>query len=515
MVKNITKILLPLSIVFSLELLAQGSDAPKTPETKWYDKVNFSGYVDVYYNYTLNNRQGGTQDTAGTFHTYNKQFAVNAVKLAIEKVPEESSRWGFRMDWQNGQNPMYQERPYQTTNSIHNMQLLQQGYVSLFVPIPKSKGMIIDVGKMATHIGNEVLDSKDNMNYTIGYIFFNTIPFIHTGARANITWSDRLSTALYMYNSAQGTGYTGGSGNQGQQFGATCLSPYGETGVTPAGCPTNTTNLSSIGGSQGTGHHAYVDGPNPTRAFGSQVKFDAVEKKIKLVWNTLYGDDNLKGRQSDADFYAQQYISGYTLPARKSTFAQDNWFINHSQVIFTPNSKLTILLDWTFGQRKGETIGNAYGYLNPDFQIDSNRDGTIGAGDIKYRGEKRDVIKIYNTYGIWTKYQFNDWFATAFRWEFIDDSRYGGALVVNAPGFAQTPRHRYDLQALDAYGLRYPSSRGMVQTFTLTPTFNITENMIIKIDLRRDQAIDRVFIDEKGRAQHYQHGIILGIVAKF
>ena len=66
--------------------IIKGKDEEKTPENKWYDTVNMSGYVDVYYNYTMNNRQGGTQDTAGTFHTYNKQFAVNAVKLSIEKV---------------------------------------------------------------------------------------------------------------------------------------------------------------------------------------------------------------------------------------------------------------------------------------------------------------------------------------------------------------------------------------------------------------------------------------------
>ncbi|HMY67432.1 MAG TPA: outer membrane beta-barrel protein, partial [Leptospiraceae bacterium] len=246
MVRKLQKLLLPLSLVCGVGLLAQadkGKDEPKTPENKWYDKVNFSGYVDVYYNYTFNNRQGGTQDTAGTFHTYNKQFAVNAVKLAIEKVPEKDSAWGFRMDWQNGQNLMYQERPYQTTNSIHNMQMLQQGYVSLFLPV--AKGLIIDAGKMATHIGNEVLDSKDNMNYTIGYIFFNTIPFIHTGMRGTVTWSDRLSTGLYIYNSAMGTGYTGGNGNVGQQFGANGITPYG------AGGAGNTTLFD-------TSRHAYV-----------------------------------------------------------------------------------------------------------------------------------------------------------------------------------------------------------------------------------------------------------------
>ena len=492
--------------------IIKGKDEEKTPENKWYDTVNMSGYVDVYYNYTMNNRQGGTQDTAGTFHTYNKQFAVNAVKLSIEKVPDRVSHWGFRMDLQNGQNLMYQERPYQTTNSIHNMQLLQQGYISMFFPV--GKGLVVDVGKMATHIGNEVLDSKDNMSYTIGYIFFNTIPFIHTGARATYTINEKWSTGLYLYNSAMGTGYTGGSGNIGQQFGAQGLLPYGDSALTTANPSASLTS---------TTQHAYVDGPNANKTVGTQLKGE-INPKFTWVWNTLYGDDNLRARPTDLDTYGQAYYNtyattagtpGYTIPNRSSSFRQDNWFINHMSFIFNPTSKLTVLLDWTFGQRKGETINSAYGYLLGDNKLlglDTNRDGTK---DTYLRGDGRDTIKIYNTYGLWLKYQFTDKFATAVRYENIDDSRYGGSLVVNSPLFAVTPRDRYDLLAKDNYGLRAASSLGQIRTLTITPTFNYTENLLIKIDLRRDWGLGNQFLDTTGKPAHAQNGIIIGIVAKF
>jgi hypothetical protein len=492
--------------------IIKGKDEDKTPENKWYDAVNVSGYVDVYYNYTMNNRQGGTQDTTGTFHTYNKQFAVNAVKLSIEKVPDRVSPWGFRMDLQNGQNLMYQERPYQTTNSIHNMQLLQQGYVSMFFPV--GKGLIVDVGKMATHIGNEVLDSKDNMSYTIGYIFFNTIPFIHTGARATYTINDKWSSGLYLYNSAMGTGYTGGSGNIGQQFGATGITPYGDAALTSAYPSASLTS---------TGQHAYADGPNANRTIGTQLKGE-LNSKFTLVWNTLYGDDNLRARPTELDTYGQAYYNsfsstvgtpGYTIPNRPSSFRQDNWFLNHMSFIFNPTSKMTLLLDWTFGQRKGETVNTAYGWLLGDNQLlglDLNNDGTK---DIFRQGDKRDTIKIYNTYGIWMKYEITNKFATAFRYENIDDSRYGGALAVNAPLFDQTPRDRYDLQIQDTLGLRNASSQGQIRTFTVTPTYSYTENLLIKVDLRRDWALGNTFIDPSGKATRGQNGIIIGIVAKF
>lgn len=486
----------------SAQTVAPKGEDPKPAEAKWYDKVNFSGYVDVYYKYTSNNRQGATQDTSGTFDTYNKQFAVNAVKLSIEKLPEKESPWGFRMDLQNGQNIMYQERPYQTTNSIYNMQMLQQAYVSLYFPV--AQGLVIDAGKMATHIGNELLDSKDNINYTIGYIFFNTIPFIQTGARATLTLSDKLSGGLYLYNSSQGTGFTG----NGQQFGV--------SGTTPAGANEvfSTTN------------HVYADGPNSMKSYGSQVKYSVVPDKFQVVWNTLYGNDVTQSRQSDAAFYAAQLPAGgfssFNQPSRNRT---DNWFINHMMFIFNPTDKLMVLLDWTYGERKGFTNTAAAGYPNDGFLIDSNGDGQIltDGSDFRYRPDGQSVKKIYNTYGIWAKYSFTEKYALGFRYEHIDDSRYGGALTVNPPGAFVTPRYRGDLQAASGnltnnqfQGLGRPnSSLGQARTLTLTPTINWTENMLIKIDLRRDWARGEQFIDTAGRAVHAQHGIIVGVVAKF
>jgi hypothetical protein len=183
--------------------------------------------------------------------------------------------------------------------------------------------------------------------------------------------------------------------------------------------------------------------------------------------------------------------------------------------IFNPSSKLTVLLDWTFGQRKGETINGAYGWLLGDNKLlglDLNNDGTK---DIFQRGDRRDTIKIYNTYGIWMKYEFTSKFATALRYENIDDSRYGGALVVNAPLFDLTPRDRYDLQVKDSLGLRSASSLGQIRTLTITPTYSYTENLLIKVDLRRDWGLGNAFIDQNGKAAHGQNGIIIGIVAKF
>ncbi|MCU0823459.1 MAG: porin [Leptospira sp.] len=491
-----TLLMATMALTFSTQVFSQA-----TKEKSWYDKVEFSGFVDVYYQYTQNNKQGGAVDTSRAFETYNKQFAVNAVELDIEKLADKESPWGFRIDFMNGQNSFAQERPFTTTNNIWNMNLLQQAYVSLYFPV--LKGLTVDAGKMATHIGYEVLESKDNMNYTIGYIFFNTVPFIHTGARANLQVTDRLSTGLYLYNSAQGTGFTG----NGDQFGYKGLSPYGASG--------SGSDIFS------TSQHAYVDGPNPARTIGTQVKYDAVPDKFNITWNTIYGNDNVKGRPTNQEVWAAEaYGAG---PLRKpSNWRQDYWFVNNLILTATPTDKATFVFDYTYGERAGQTVNAAFGWESPKLVPEA-----VGAPSLETMGfteEQRayplgranKLKRIYQTFGFWFKYQLTEKFALALRHERIDDSRYGGSLVVNAPLFATTPSDRYDLQAQDAAGVRpAASSLGMIRTYTVTPTYNWNENLIIKLDLRRDEGPGQQFIDEKGRPASHQNGATLGVVAKF
>ena len=66
---------------------------------------------------------------------------------------------------------------------------MQQAYVSIN---PWGK-LTVDVGKFVTSAGAEVIEAKDNWNYTRSTMFGYAIPYAHTGARltapinANIT----------------------------------------------------------------------------------------------------------------------------------------------------------------------------------------------------------------------------------------------------------------------------------------------------------------------------------------
>lgn len=137
--------LLVFSQVFAQTAKKPGADASVVPapasqmmeqqdDKKWYDQVEFSGFADVYYMYNLNPKQGGDIDATRAFETSNKNFAVNAVALTLQKAAEKSSPWGFRIDLQNGQNNAFQEAPYSQSNSIYNYNMLKQAYLSLYFP---------------------------------------------------------------------------------------------------------------------------------------------------------------------------------------------------------------------------------------------------------------------------------------------------------------------------------------------------------------------------------------------
>ena len=64
------------------------------------------------------------------------------------------------------------------------LQNVEQAYVSYYAPV--GKGLTIDFGKFVTPLGNEVIEAKDNWNYSRGILFGYAIPFYHVGRAARV-----------------------------------------------------------------------------------------------------------------------------------------------------------------------------------------------------------------------------------------------------------------------------------------------------------------------------------------
>ncbi|AOP33881.1 hypothetical protein A0128_08520 [Leptospira tipperaryensis] len=503
--------------------------AAEPEDKKWYDQVEFSGFVDVYYMYNLNPKQGNDIDSTRAFETNNKNFAVNAAALTVQKAAEKSSPWGFRVDFQNGLNNPYQENPYTQNNATYNYNMLKQAYISMYFPV--LKGMTLDVGKMATHIGYEVLESMSNPNYSIGAIFQNTIPFIHTGARLTTQFTDKWAGTVYIYNSGIGTGYT---------------SPQ-----TTIGDPTKNAAFASS-------KNFLLEGATERKAVGTQIKGQLIEDKLSITWNTLYSSDNAGARVDPtkaalatelATALGDPNIGKYNVSnPQRAKYDKDYWFMNHAILSITPTDKITIDLDYTWSEKSGSLANN--GLDQKRYNVDGTGSEVFNKDTLFYGlNNKRDVKTTYKAYGIFAKFKINEAWGVNVRAEYIDDKHNNGALTtfnpfMGANTYLSDYKKATDAAIADAvvaalaanpttgaYGITqaqvlqamsddykdYSGTRnaGQYKTFTVTPVWNFTENLLIKLDLRRDWATGKQFVNQSGEKSDHQYGLTLGVVAKF
>jgi hypothetical protein len=161
----------------------------------FFRKVEVSGFIDGYYSYNFNKPAGRT-NVLRNFDTRNNEFALNLAELAFEKKPESDSRIGFRLDLDYGP----------ATDMVHAAEpggkevykVIQQAYGSYLAPI--GKGLQIDVGKFVTMHGAEVIETKDNWNYSRGLLFAWAIPYYHMGLRAKYAFNNKVNVMGMVVN---------------------------------------------------------------------------------------------------------------------------------------------------------------------------------------------------------------------------------------------------------------------------------------------------------------------------
>ena len=164
--------------------------------------------MDGYYSYDLEHPQAtapsvlpGNPSTglAGlrAFDSPENQFALNMIELNLDKPPDASnSRIGyhFSLGFGNAMNVVNSSDP----GGLGFAQYLKEAYGSYLAPI--GKGLQIDFGKFVTPVGAEVIESKDNWNYSRSLLFTYAIPFYHFGLRARYVFSDKYALTGIMTN---------------------------------------------------------------------------------------------------------------------------------------------------------------------------------------------------------------------------------------------------------------------------------------------------------------------------
>jgi hypothetical protein len=156
--------------------------------------VELTSFVDTYYSYNFNKPAGDTP--LRNFDTKHNQLSINLVEVALEQKPSAKSRLGFRADLDFGP----------TTDIVHAAEpggtdvfkIFEQGYLSYLAPA--GKGLQFDVGKFVTPFGAEVIETKDNWNYSRSLLFALAIPYYHVGVRATYNVNDKIAVNGFLVN---------------------------------------------------------------------------------------------------------------------------------------------------------------------------------------------------------------------------------------------------------------------------------------------------------------------------
>jgi len=223
--------------------------------------VTYSGFVDAYYSYntaTPNSKSNKLRN----FDIPENLFTLSLAELVIQKT---ASPIGFRMDLDYGAtNDVVQPA------STSSLSLLQQAYVTAVLPV--GAGLTVDVGKFVTHMGYEVIESKDNANYSRSFLFAYAIPYYHTGIRLCYPVLSNLTATLHVVNGWNSTLHIDNS----KSIGATLnYAPTGSTGIIFNGM---------------WGHENLAAGENGARNVYDFIVNHTLSDKISLGLNADYGE---------------------------------------------------------------------------------------------------------------------------------------------------------------------------------------------------------------------------------
>jgi len=259
-------------LLCSAPLLAQTTPAPAptpapaaaapTPPVWSVGGIDFSGLVDGYYSFNANHPAISSNGNQLRNFDYDANaFSLNMAKLSMS---HDADPVGFRVDLGFG------KAFTSILASEPNFQHLEQAYVS-WKPT-KAKGFEADFGEFVTSAGAEVIETKDNWNYSRSLLFALAIPYYHVGLRTSMPITKAFTGGVQVVN-----GWNNFSdNNSGKTIGITGV--YTKTKYTWSGNlytgPENT--------STNKGFRNLIDTTfllTPTAKFNAYINYDYVQNR--------------------------------------------------------------------------------------------------------------------------------------------------------------------------------------------------------------------------------------------
>ena len=200
-----------LLILFVSQAYAEDAKPAGTSLDDIKKMLGLSIYLQGGYTLNFRNPDSGENDLRVFDHKSNS-FTFDLAQILFTKDAPLGGV-GYRLKLSAGE----------TAKFIHSKGLgegddpfdLTEAYIDYLAPV--GRGLKLRFGKFVTMHGAEVIEAKDNMNYSRSFLFNYAIPFTHTGLMAGYAFSDQVSANLYLVNGWDNTS----DNNNGKTVGLT------------------------------------------------------------------------------------------------------------------------------------------------------------------------------------------------------------------------------------------------------------------------------------------------------
>jgi hypothetical protein len=163
--------------------------------------MDISGFIDGYYSYNANRPSDAANGQVNDLYNFNDktdQFNLSAAKLTLNHDPDPV---GVRIDLLFGRTNELVNNNYAAPSdpkTKDQLNYIEQAYLSL--KPPTAKGMELDFGKFVSSAGAEVIESKDNWNYSRSLLFAYAVPYFHLGLRSSLPVSKTETIGVQVVN---------------------------------------------------------------------------------------------------------------------------------------------------------------------------------------------------------------------------------------------------------------------------------------------------------------------------
>lgn len=172
---------------------AQAPPAPSAPAPA-ASGTELGILVDAYYAYQYN---GLTSNVPlRNFDAKGQAFDLSMAEVWLSSAPTAARRVGYnvKLTFGSAASMINAFEP----GTAPGLQNVQQAFASYLAPV--GKGLQVDVGKFVTPLGAEVIEAKDDWNYSRSLLFALAIPYYHMGVRLGYAPSDTVSLSGYAVN---------------------------------------------------------------------------------------------------------------------------------------------------------------------------------------------------------------------------------------------------------------------------------------------------------------------------